>query len=192
MNSQVSRVVPISYEKPSVSKTGSGLHKKILNQKRRFSAGEEERDSGSVQFSTLMKYFEAAGLPHTIALVGLFGLEVIASAVGNYWLAWWADDRFGMGARWYLIRYGGLSAVQVGITLTRQILRSVRKTPGSPQKTMIRQDRPGTNIWKAQRNDVFLQVSSVRASRILHDAMLQALCRTRLSFFHANPKGRIM
>ena len=104
--------------------------------------GEEKRGEGSVKFNTLMKYFRAAGLPHTIALVGLFVVEVIADAVANYWLAWWADNRFGQTAFWYMRRYAGISLVQVAVTLSRQILRSV---------------------------------SSVRASRIIHEAMLQAV-----------------
>ena len=55
----------------------------------------------------------------------------LAAAVGNYWLAWWADDRFHQTARWYLVRYGLLSSIQVGITLMRQILRSVSSVRAS-------------------------------------------------------------
>jgi hypothetical protein len=35
---------------------------------------------------------------------------VVAGAVSNYWLAWWADNRFQQTTFWYMRRYAGISS----------------------------------------------------------------------------------
>ena len=151
--------------------------------------GDEDRARGGVKAGPIIKYIQAAGIPHSLGnsdsrlaqrfvgttvsaseksfnddrlnpgMLGFFATDVGMQAISTYWLVWWGDDRFLKQTRWYMLGMSIISAAEILFIAGQQLLRSF---------------------------------SSIRASVRLHDGMINALLASPLSFFHRTPQGRIM
>ena len=126
---------------------------------------QETRRKGSVSWRTVTSYITAVGGGYVV--FGLIFSYVLGEAFrlsASYWLKFWSADTFGLqGTVSYLSVYIGIYAV----------LSIMYALVGL-----------GTSF--------FMNSAGLRGSRKLHDGMVNSLLRAPMSFFHANPHGRII
>ena len=64
---------------------------------------EEERSIGNVSLKVYMEFFRATGTKFSALFVFcLFGAEYGTKAFLDYWLSWWAENKFGWNSKQYL------------------------------------------------------------------------------------------
>ena len=64
---------------------------------------EEERSIGNVSLKVYMEFFRATGTKFSALFVFcLFGAEYGSKAFLDYWLSWWAENKFGWNSKQYL------------------------------------------------------------------------------------------
>ena len=126
---------------------------------------KETRSRGSVPWSTIKWYIESVGGNCTVVLLLLsYFLAESFRLAGSYWLKFWSSDAFGLkGSGSYLSVYLGLYAA---FSLSQSLVGLA---------TSYNMDKAG-----------------LKGSRTLHDGMLSALLRAPMSFYNANPHGRII
>ncbi|KAK4782038.1 hypothetical protein SAY86_016140 [Trapa natans] len=123
---------------------------------------KEERETGVVSWSVLMRYKNAVGgLWVVVVLFMCYLLAEVLRVSSSTWLSFWTDQSKSRNYKptKYIVVYALLSFGQVTVTLT---------------------------------NSYWLIISSLRAARRLHDSMLHAILRAPMLFFHTNPTGRVI
>ncbi|XP_047942047.1 ABC transporter C family member 2-like [Salvia hispanica] len=124
---------------------------------------QEERETGVVSWSVLMRYKNALGGAWVVMI--MFSCYVSTEVLrisSSTWLSYWTDEGSHQdthGPLYYNSIYSLLSFGQVLVTLI---------------------------------NSFWLITSSLYAARRLHNAMLDSILRAPMVFFHTNPLGRII
>lgn len=73
---------------------------------------EEERAFGNVGARVYLKLFQATGTKYNfLFVIFFFGCEYGTKAFLDYWLTWWATDRFGWHSNEYLAMYFGIFVI---------------------------------------------------------------------------------
>jgi ABC-type multidrug transport system fused ATPase/permease subunit len=86
--------------------------------------GEEERGKGDVKVGPIWKYVQAAGIPHSVGMLGFFVTDVGMQAISTYWLVWWGANRFVKPTSWYMRGMLTISLLEVAFIGGQQILRT--------------------------------------------------------------------
>ncbi|KAM6551932.1 hypothetical protein CsatB_001740 [Cannabis sativa] len=123
---------------------------------------QEERETGIVSWTVLMRYKNALGGMWVVIVLLLCYLSTeVLRVSSSTWLSFWTDQSKSTSYKpgFYILIYALLSFGQVSVTLA---------------------------------NSFWLIMSSLRAARRLHDTMLHAILRAPMVFFHTNPTGRII
>ncbi|CAI7863258.1 unnamed protein product [Closterium sp. NIES-53] len=125
----------------------------------------EDKAQGVVSAAVVWRYVRAMGGSGVLAvLISLYVLVEAARVLASVWISVWTGSvSQGEGdAHGSLYFVAGYSLISLG-----QVLLTFT-------------------------NQYFLVFSSQRAARRLHDAMLAAILRAPMSFFHTNPVGRLI
>uniref|UniRef100_A0A803QEB7 ABC-type xenobiotic transporter n=1 Tax=Cannabis sativa TaxID=3483 RepID=A0A803QEB7_CANSA len=123
---------------------------------------QEERETGVVSWSVLMRYKNALGGMWVVIFLLIYYLLIeVLRVSSSMWLSFWTDQSKSTSYKpgFYILIYALLSFGQVFATLA---------------------------------NSFWLIMSSLHAAKRLHDTMLCAILRAPLVFFHTNPTGRII
>ncbi|CAI5459586.1 unnamed protein product [Closterium sp. Yama58-4] len=119
----------------------------------------EEKAQGVVSAAVVWRYVRAMGGWGVLAvLISLYVLVEAARVLSSVWISIWTGESGGSGGHGSLYFVAGYSLISLG-----QVLLTFA-------------------------NQYFLVFSSQRAARRLHDAMLAAILRAPMSFFHTNPE----
>ncbi|CAI5503205.1 unnamed protein product, partial [Closterium sp. Naga37s-1] len=125
----------------------------------------EEKAQGVVSAAVVWRYVRAMGGTGVLAvLISLYVLVEAARVLASVWISVWTGSvsQEEGGGHGSLYFVAGYSLISLG-----QVLLTFA-------------------------NQYFLVFSSQRAARRLHDAMLAAILRAPMSFFHTNPVGRLI
>ncbi|KAG9158028.1 hypothetical protein Leryth_000183, partial [Lithospermum erythrorhizon] len=123
---------------------------------------QEERETGVVNWSVLMRYKTAlGGLWVVMVLFICYVSTEILRVLSSTWLSVWTNQSSSSNYQpgFYIFVYALLSFGQVIVTLA---------------------------------NSFWLIISSMNAAKRLHDSMLQSILKAPMVFFHTNPIGRII
>lgn len=124
----------------------------------------EERETGVVHFGVIKRYVRAMG--GWGALVVLFGFYVLIEAVrlsSSVWVQVWSAAGTSKGPRHPATYY---ILIYTAISLGQVVLTFC--------------------------NQFWLATSSLKAAKTMHEGMLAAIMRAPMSFFNANPLGRLI
>ena len=150
-------------------KKGNEEEKKASEQKKDEAVAKlikkETRRKGNVSWNTVNTYITAVGGNFVVIfLLFSYVLIEIFRLVGTYWLKFWSSDEFGLqGTTSYLGIYLGMFAC---FSLCQALLTLA--------------------------NQYGMAVAGMKGSKVLHKNMVASLLRAPMSFFHANPHGRII
>ncbi|GJP74244.1 hypothetical protein CLOP_g4860 [Closterium sp. NIES-67] len=129
----------------------------------------EERERGVVSPAVVWRYVRAMGGPSILAvLISLYVLVEAARVLASVWISIWTGSVSKEGEG------GGSGASSSVYFVAVYSLISLGQ------------------VMLTFANQYFLVFSSQRAARRLHDAMLAAILRAPMSFFHTNPVGRLI
>ncbi|SCU77718.1 LAFA_0A03048g1_1 [Lachancea sp. 'fantastica'] len=125
---------------------------------------EEKKEQGRVKTEVYMAYLKACGIPGAIVFcVFLCGSRALVTGE-SFWLKHWSEENEKNGGN-----------VRIGFYVGIYVLISM-----------------GSAFFNNVKNIFLLLVCSMRASRILHDDMANAVLRSPMSFFETTPVGRII
>ena len=147
----------------------NGETKKASEQKKNEAVAKlikkETRRKGNVSWDTINAYISAVGGKCVVfSLLFSYLLAEIFRLVSSYWLKFWSSDEFGLnGTTSYLSVYLGLFAFF------------------SFCQTLV-----------ALVTQYGMSVAGMKGSKVMHTNMVSSLLRAPMSFFHANPHGRII
>ncbi len=139
---------------------------------------EEKRSEGLIHFSYYKSYFTAAGTYTTIIVLMLFTFSQLFTSSSDYFVSYWVRKEDG------------------------RVVESVNVTLNQNDSEGTNYDRHidiiifaaltlGTVVLTLSRSFVFFNVT-MKASRVLHDAMFDGVTRATMYFFNVNPSGRIL
>ncbi|CAH2034504.1 unnamed protein product [Thlaspi arvense] len=123
---------------------------------------KEERETGIISWTVLMRYKKAVGgLWVVMILFGCYITTEILRVSSSAWLSIWTDQSTSKtdSPGFYIFVYVLLGFGQVAVTFT---------------------------------NSFWLLTSSLHAAKRLHDAMLNSILRAPMLFFDTNPTGRVI
>ncbi|CAI5495011.1 unnamed protein product [Closterium sp. Naga37s-1] len=197
----------------SVSQEGEGGHGSLY-----FVAGYSLISLGQVLLTFANQYFlvssgQARGV--LAVLISLYVLVEAARVLASVWISVWTGSVSpggggGQGSLYFVVGYSLISLGQVLLTFANQYflvsafgvllpesgLSSARCHAGghsprfeSTQNSIL---VPSHIFLLSPLPGAFQVFSSQRAARRLHDAMLAAILRAPMSFFHTNPVGRLI